>query len=149
MPTFTCSTSPGRLTRAQKEKIARICTDVYHDEFDLARYLIQVIFREIAVEDRYVAGRPANPDLVWIRCELREGRNGVQKATLLSRLREGVADAADVSGETIWIYLCDIPPVNVMAWGHIMPQLVEGMPQDDTWYESLSDYMQASLRPLT
>ena len=148
MPTFTCSTSPGTLTSAQKEGIARVCTDVYHEEFGLARYLIQVIFCEVAVGDRYVAGQPAPPDVVWIRCDLREGRNETQKAKLLHRLRQGVADAANVSDEAIWIYLCDIPPINLMVWGHIMPTLVQGMPMDDTWFKSLSDHMRASLRPL-
>jgi phenylpyruvate tautomerase PptA (4-oxalocrotonate tautomerase family) len=110
MPTFTCFTSPGALTPAQKDGIARVCTDVYHEEFGLARYLIQVIFCEVAVGDRYIAGQPAPPDLIWIRCDLREGRNETQKAKLLHRLRQGVADAANVSDEAIWIYLCDIPP---------------------------------------
>lgn len=70
----------GRLTLAQKDKIARVCTDVYHEEYGLARYLIQVMFCEIAEGDRYVAGQPAQSDLVWMRCDLREGRDEAQKA---------------------------------------------------------------------
>ena len=46
---------------AQKEEIARWCTMVYHEEFHLARYLIQVIFYEIARGDQYIAGEPARP----------------------------------------------------------------------------------------
>ena len=148
MPTFTCLTSPGRLTPAQKEEIARVCTDGYHEEFAVPRYLIQVVFYEIARGDRYVAGQPARDDLVWIRCDVREGRNEAQKAKLLHRVQRGVAKSANVSEEAVWIYLCDLPSMNLMVWGHIMPPLVHGMPKDDTWFESLSDPMQASLRPL-
>jgi|RhiMethySRZTD1v2_1073278.scaffolds.fasta_scaffold506407_2 phenylpyruvate tautomerase PptA (4-oxalocrotonate tautomerase family) len=148
MPTFACFTSPGRLTAAQKGEIARVCTDVYHEEFGLARYLIQVIFCEIAEGDRYVAGRPAQPDLVWIRCDLREGRSAAQKSELLHRIRQGVALSSNVSEEAVWLYLCDLPPTNLMVWGHIMPALVEGIPKDDNWFESLSEPLQARLRPL-
>jgi phenylpyruvate tautomerase PptA (4-oxalocrotonate tautomerase family) len=147
MPTFTCFTSPGRLTQAQKDEIAGVCTDVYHEEFGLEGYLIQVIFCEVAEGDRYVDGRAAPSDVVWIRCDLREGRDEAQKAGLLHRLRQGVALSSNVSEEAVWIYICDIPPMNLMVWGHSMPALVAGMPQDDNWFEELSEATRARLRP--
>ena len=59
MPTFTCFTAPNKLTQAQKAEIANLCTDVYHEEFGIARYLIQVIFQEFGSGDQYIAGQPA------------------------------------------------------------------------------------------
>lgn len=148
MPTYSCVTAPGKLTPAQKDEIARVCTDIYHEEFGVARYLVQVIFREIASEDRYIAGKTAQPDVVWIRCDVREGRTGEQKSRLLRRVQQGVAKTADVPEEAVWIYLCDLPPTNIMVWGHIIPPLVRGMPgDDDTWFRALSGPLQASLRP--
>jgi hypothetical protein len=31
MPTYNCFISPGKLTPAQKQEIAHVCTDVYHE----------------------------------------------------------------------------------------------------------------------
>jgi phenylpyruvate tautomerase PptA (4-oxalocrotonate tautomerase family) len=153
MPTYTVFTAQGKLTTAQKDEIAGVITDIYFEEFGLARYMTQVIFHEIATGDRYIAGKPARPDLVWIRCDVREGRTEHQKAKLLHRVQQGVAKVADVSEEAVWIYLCDLPPWNIMEWGHIMPHLQaavgdRALPDDSSWFEALSAPMQASLKAL-
>jgi len=153
MPTYTCYTAEGKLTLAQKEEVARVLTDVYLEEFGLARYMTQVVFHEIATGDRYIAGKPARPDLVWIRCDVRLGRTEDQKARLLHRVQQGVAKIADVPEETVWIYLDDLPSWNIMEWGHIMPPLGavsddRALPEDGNWFEALSGPMQASLQSL-
>jgi phenylpyruvate tautomerase PptA (4-oxalocrotonate tautomerase family) len=153
MPTWTVFTAQGKLTLAQKEEIARVCTDVYLEEFGLARYMTQVIFHEIASDDRYIAGKPARPDLVWLRCDVRDGRTEDQKARLLHGVQQGVAKAANVPEEAVWIYLNDIPSWNIMEWGHIMPHLGavsddRALPEDESWFGALSAPMQASLRAL-
>jgi phenylpyruvate tautomerase PptA (4-oxalocrotonate tautomerase family) len=154
MPTWTCVTAQGTLTLTQKQEIARVCTDVYLDEFGLKRYMTQVIFDEIAEGDRYIANKPARPDLIWLRCDVREGRTEDQKARLLHRVQQGVAKAANVPEEVVWIYLCDLPPWNIMEWGHIMPRLGavsddRALPEDDNWFQAMSAPMQASLRALS
>jgi phenylpyruvate tautomerase PptA (4-oxalocrotonate tautomerase family) len=153
MPTWTCFTTQGQLTLEQKEEIARVCTDVYLEEFGLARYMTQVLFHEIATGDRYIAAKPARPDLIFLRCDVREGRTADQKARLLHGVQQGVAKAADVPEEAVWIYLNDLPPFNIMEWGHIMPHLGavsddRALPQDQPWFAELSAPMQASLRQL-
>jgi phenylpyruvate tautomerase PptA (4-oxalocrotonate tautomerase family) len=148
MPTYSCFTSAGKLTPAQKKEIARVCTDVYHDEFGIARYLIQVIFYELPTGDQYIGGEPARLDLVWIRCDVRAGRTDDMKARLLHRVQRGVAEIANIPEEAVWIYLCDLPPMNIMAWGHIMPDLCGAMPDDDSWFEALSAPFKESLRRL-
>jgi phenylpyruvate tautomerase PptA (4-oxalocrotonate tautomerase family) len=150
MPTYNCFTSPGKLTPEQKNEIARVLTNVYHEEFGIARYLIQVIFYEIAKDDRYIASKPVRPDLVWIRCDVREGRTIEMKSRLLHRVRQGVAKTANVPEEVVWFYLCDLPPENIMEWGHIMPQFhPELVPHnDDAWFQALSEPFKESLLQL-
>ena len=153
MPTYNIFTSPGKLTLAQKEEIARVCTEVYHEEFGIARYLIQVVFYEVANNDRYIGAKPVQPDLVWIRCDVREGRTPEMKARLLHRVQQGIAKAANISEEAVWFYLDDLASVNIMEWGHIMPHLGavsddRALPQDQPWFAELSAPMQASLRQL-
>ena len=138
MPTFTCCTAPGKLTAEQKKELADWLTTVYFEEFGLARYMTQVIFFEVAKDHRYIAGKPARPDLVWIRCDVREGRSVEMKAKLLHRIQQGVAKIADVPEEAVWTYFCDLPPENIMEWGHIMPPLRDTRPNDDTWFQELS-----------
>jgi phenylpyruvate tautomerase PptA (4-oxalocrotonate tautomerase family) len=147
MPTFNCFTAPGKLAPAQKKEISRILTDVYKEEFGLARYFTQVIFYDIAEEDRYIGGEPAPLDVVWIRCDVREGRNEDMKSRLLHRVQKGVAKVANVPEEDIWFYLCDLPSVNIMEWGHNMPPL-RAMPDDDVVFTSLSAPLQKTLRAL-
>ena len=161
MPTFTCYTAPEKLTVAQKAEIANWCTDVYHEEFGIARYLIQVIFEEFASGDQYIAGRPA-PDVVWIQCYVRAGRDEELKGRLLRRVQQGVAKTANIPEESVWFYLTDIPAMNIMEWGHIMPrptaaETLEIVPvtdpgvvphDDERWFEALSEPFKARMRSL-
>jgi phenylpyruvate tautomerase PptA (4-oxalocrotonate tautomerase family) len=147
MPTYNCFAASGRLIADQKKEIADWLTRIYQEEFGLPRYMTQVIFHEVAKDDRYIAGKPARADVVWIRCDVREGRNEEMKARLLHRIQQGVAKAANVPEEAVWTYFCDLPPENIMEWGHIMPPL-RAMPDDDTWYKELSNPFKEYLRQL-
>jgi phenylpyruvate tautomerase PptA (4-oxalocrotonate tautomerase family) len=147
MPTYNCFASPETLTVEKKKQVADWLTRVYQEEFGLPRYMTQVIFFEVAKDDRYVAGKPARPDLVWVRCDVREGRNNEMKAKLLHRIQQGISKIADVPAEAVWVYFCDLPPEDIMEWGHIMPPL-RAMPDDDTWFKALSAPFQDYLRKL-
>jgi phenylpyruvate tautomerase PptA (4-oxalocrotonate tautomerase family) len=162
LPTFECFTAPRKLTSAQKSQIANCCSDVYHQEFGIARYLIQVIFQEFANGDQYIAGQPA-PDVIWIRCDVRAGRNEELKARLLRGVQRGVAKAAKIPEESVWFYLNNLPAMNIMEWGHIMPRPTPAetidietvtdpkvVPLDDEhWFEALSEPFKARLRGLS
>jgi phenylpyruvate tautomerase PptA (4-oxalocrotonate tautomerase family) len=151
MPTYTCFTSQGKLKPEQKKELAGWLATVYREVFGLQRYMTQVIFHELAKDDRYIGGHPAPSDVGWIRCDVREGRSEEQKAKLLHRIQEGVAKIANVSGESVWIYFDDLPPMNIMEWGHIMPHL-KAMPafpdNDSAWFDGLSEPYKERLRTL-
>jgi phenylpyruvate tautomerase PptA (4-oxalocrotonate tautomerase family) len=59
MPTYVCSAATGRLTPTQKTEIVRSITAVHHEETGAPRYLVQVIFHDVAPGNHYVAGRQA------------------------------------------------------------------------------------------
>lgn len=148
MPTYTCYTAPGKLTAEQKQELADWLTTVYFEEFGLSRYMTQVIFHEVAKDDRYIAGKPARPDLVWTRCDVREGRSVEMKTKLLRRIQQGVAKIANVPEEAVWTYFCDLPPEDIMEWGHIMPPLRDTRPNDAAWFQELSPPFKEYLRQL-
>jgi phenylpyruvate tautomerase PptA (4-oxalocrotonate tautomerase family) len=56
MPTFVCISPLGRLTPVQKTAIAQNITDIYHEETGGIRYMVEVIFHDLAPGNYYVAG---------------------------------------------------------------------------------------------
>jgi phenylpyruvate tautomerase PptA (4-oxalocrotonate tautomerase family) len=144
MPTYACSAAAGRLTPAQKTDIVRCITTVHHEEAGAPRYLVQVIFYEVASGNHYVAGELARPEQIWIRGDLRSGRTEEQKGRILRRILQGVAESTDASEEAVWVYLSDIPATNIAEYGRVLP-----LPGDENaWFEMLPDPLKARLRPL-
>jgi phenylpyruvate tautomerase PptA (4-oxalocrotonate tautomerase family) len=144
MPTYACSILAGRLTPAQKAEIVRCITTVQHEETGAPRYLVQVIFYELASGNHYVAGELARPEQIWIRGDLRSGRTEEQKAQILRRILQGVAKSTDAPEEAVWVYLSDIPATNIAEYGRILPLPGE----ENAWFEMLPDPLKARLSPL-
>jgi phenylpyruvate tautomerase PptA (4-oxalocrotonate tautomerase family) len=56
VPTYVCSAAAGRLTSDQKAEIVRSITAIHHEETGAPRYLVQVIFYDVAQGGCYIAG---------------------------------------------------------------------------------------------
>jgi phenylpyruvate tautomerase PptA (4-oxalocrotonate tautomerase family) len=106
------------------------------------RYLVQVIFYDLAPDSHYVAGQPAPADQIWVRGDIRGGRTNEQKSQMLRRIMQGVGRASGAAEEAVWVYLCDIPAV--AEYGRVL--LPPG--QENAWFSSLPDAMRERLRPL-
>ena len=77
-------------------------------------------------------------------------------------MQQSVAKIAKVPEESVWFYLTDIPAMNIMEWGHIMPRPTPAetisiltvtdprvVPHDDEhWFDALSEPFKARLRAL-
>src|SRR5258705_13249053 len=61
MPTYACSAAAGRLTPDQKVEIVQSITAIHHEETGAPRYLVQVIFYDIAPGSHYIGGQFAPP----------------------------------------------------------------------------------------
>jgi phenylpyruvate tautomerase PptA (4-oxalocrotonate tautomerase family) len=144
MPTYVCSAATGRLTPVQKTEIVRSITAIHHEETGAPRYLVQVIFHDVAPGNHYVAGRPAPADQIWIRADIRGGRTDAQKSQMLRRIMQDVGRASGAAEDAVWIYLCDIPAANIAEYGRVLPPPGE----EDAWFSSLPDAMRERLRPL-
>jgi phenylpyruvate tautomerase PptA (4-oxalocrotonate tautomerase family) len=64
MPTYACSAAIRRLTLVQKAEIARSITAIHREETGAPRYLVQVIFYDLAPDSHYVAGLLAPADQI-------------------------------------------------------------------------------------
>jgi phenylpyruvate tautomerase PptA (4-oxalocrotonate tautomerase family) len=78
MPTYVCTAAVGRLTPVQKTEIVRRITAIHHEETGAPRYLVQVIFYDVAPDSHYVAGQLAPADQIWVRADIRSGRTNEQ-----------------------------------------------------------------------
>src|SRR5919106_3694687 len=113
MPTYVCSAAAGRLTPVQKTEIVRSITAIHHEETGAPRYLVQVIFYDVAPDSHYVAGRPAPANQIWVRGDIRSGRTNDQKSQMLRRIMQDVARASGAVEDTVWVYLSEIPAENI------------------------------------
>ena len=144
MPTYVCSAAAGLLTSIQKTEIVRSITTIHHEETGAPRYMVQVIFYDVAPDSHYVAGRPAPGKQIWIRGDIRSGRTNEQKSQLALRIMQDVAKATGAVEDTVWVYLCDIPATNIAEYGRILPPPGE----EDAWFLLLPDGLRERLRPL-
>jgi phenylpyruvate tautomerase PptA (4-oxalocrotonate tautomerase family) len=144
MPTYVCSAATGRLTSDQKAEIVRSITTIHHEETGAPRYLVQVIFYDVAPGSHYVAGQPASTDQIWVRGDIRGGRTNEQKSRMLRRLMHDVGKATGAAEETVWVYLSDIRAENIAEHGRVLPP----PGGEDAWFATLPDVLREKLRSL-
>jgi phenylpyruvate tautomerase PptA (4-oxalocrotonate tautomerase family) len=144
VPTYVCSAVAGRLTSDQKAEIVRSITAIHHEETGAPRYLVQVIFYDVAQGGCYIAGQPAPADQIWIRGDIRSGRTNEQRSRMLRRIMHDVGKASGAEEETGWVYLSEIPAENIAEYGRLLlPPGSEG-----AWFSSLPDATREKLGPL-
>jgi phenylpyruvate tautomerase PptA (4-oxalocrotonate tautomerase family) len=141
MPTFVCSAPLGRLTPVQKTEIAQSITDIYHEETGGPRYMVEVIFHDVA-GNYYIAGRPAPVDQICIRGDTRSGKTNEQKNQMVRRIMRDVARASGGAEEAVSVVLCELPAANFGEYGRVVPAPGE----EDAWFSSLPDALQVRLR---
>jgi len=86
MPTYVCTAAVGRLTLDPKKEIVRSITPIRHEEIGAPRYLVQMVFYDVAPDSHYVAGRPAPANQIWVRGDIRGRRTSEQKSQMLRRV---------------------------------------------------------------
>jgi phenylpyruvate tautomerase PptA (4-oxalocrotonate tautomerase family) len=144
MPTYVLTAALGRLTPVQKSEIVRFIAAIHHEETGAPRYLVQVIFYDVAPDSHYVAGRLAPADQIWIRADIRSGRTNEQKNQMLRRIMQEVGRVSGAAQETVWVYLSEIPAANIAEYGRVLPAPGD----EDAWFAALPDALREKLRPL-
>lgn len=144
MPIYVCTAALGRLTPVQKTEIAQSITAIYHEVTGAPRYMVQVIFHDVAPGNQYVAGRPAPADQVLIRCDTRSGKTNEQRTQMVRRIMQEVGRASGGAEDAVTVLLCEIPVANIAEHGRVAPAPEE----DDAWFSSLPDATRERLRRL-
>jgi phenylpyruvate tautomerase PptA (4-oxalocrotonate tautomerase family) len=140
MPTYVCSVPEGSLNATQKTLIAQAITRVHSESTGAPQFFVQVMIDENKSVDRFLGGHLA-ANHVWIRGDIRAGRTEDQRKTLMVQIVKEVSQIAGISEESIWVYLCNLEPTDMLEYGHVLPA-----PGDEkAWFErlppSLQDYL--------
>lgn len=117
------------------------------DYFPILVSSLAFVFRGVAFEfrfreekksaDRFLCGSRAYQQ-IWIRGDIRAGRTEIQRNAMMLRIMREVAQIAVVKEESIWIYLCNLAPTDMVEYGHVLPQ--PGSEAD--WYDRLPKPLQ-------
>lgn len=121
MPTYAFSTTK-ELTADQRAKLVESVTSIHQVEATAPRYFVQVVFYKIEPGSMFISGEAASPDHVWVRADIRAGRTREQKARILKRIMRETSAILNVSEQSVWVYVSDIPAEGVLEFGNVLPQ---------------------------
>ncbi|KAL6892030.1 4-oxalocrotonate tautomerase [Trichoderma evansii] len=120
MPTYVCTTATNRLTPEQKRSVVEVITTAHVEATGAPRFVVQVIFNEIAAGQHYINEIPVSSDQIWIRADIRAGRTEEQTRDIISRITNLGSEATGIDASFFWIYLCDITTMS--EFGSVMPK---------------------------
>lgn len=140
MPTYAFTTMRS-LTQAQREGIVERVTSIHAAEAAAPRYFVQVVFYTAEQRSMYIGGAPAPDDHVWVNALIRAGRTREQKANILRRIMRETAEVLDISEQSVWVYISDIPAQGVLEFGNVLPE----PGHEEQWLASLPDTLREKL----
>lgn len=141
MPTYVISTAKD-ITPELRARISESITVIHSVEATAPRYFVQVIFNKVGSGSIFIGGKPASPDHVWVRADIRAGRTPEQKARMLRRIMQETSDILAISDQDVWVYISDIPAHGVLEFGNVLPEPGE----EERWLASLPSDLREKLR---
>jgi phenylpyruvate tautomerase PptA (4-oxalocrotonate tautomerase family) len=143
MPTYVCSIPPKTLTDAQKTQIAVAIGKCHSEATGAHPFFVQVEIDESPTKTRYLGGSPANAH-IWIRADIRAGRSDEARQKLMLSIMREVSAITGFKEQDIWIYLCNLAPIDMVEYGHVLPP----PGQEQVWFENLPAELKAYLTSL-
>jgi phenylpyruvate tautomerase PptA (4-oxalocrotonate tautomerase family) len=143
MPTYVCAVPPKLLSDDQKSQIAAAISHRHGEATGAPSFFVQVVIEENESATRYLGGDRAD-DHIWIRGDIRAGRPEEVRGRLMLSIMRDVSTIAKVREESIWVYLCNLEPTDMVEYGHVLP--APGKEQE--WFEGLPPSLQSYLEGL-
>ncbi|WP_050423365.1 tautomerase family protein [Bradyrhizobium tropiciagri] len=146
MPTYFCTSAQGRLTAAQKSRIAGEITRIHAEVTGAPSYFAQVIFNEITQGNWFMGGVPVAHDHIFVYGHIRSGRAAVDKTRMIKLMADAVGAAASVdSKRAVWIYLNELQPRQMIEFGNVLPE-----PGDEpAWTDALPEADRVFMQSIT
>jgi len=143
MPTYVCSVPSSLLDDRQKVEIAQAITERHSEATGAPSFFVQVEIDETPSRQRYLGGTPMN-DHIWIRGDIRAGRPDNARQHLMLAIMQDVSRIARIPNSSVWIYLCNLTPTDMVEYGHVLP----APGQEPQWFASLPETLQRHLTSL-
>lgn len=121
MPVYKVTTATNRLTPRQKSLIAQEVTRIHHIVTGAQPFFAQVIFTAVEPADHFIGGKPLQNDLIYLHGHIRAGRTPEQKRDLIAQFVKSLAEAASAPPNAVWVYLTELPPAQMVEFGHTLP----------------------------
>ncbi len=144
MPTYTVKTSNLKLSKEKKDKIARGITRVHNKTTGANSFFAQVIFEENKKNNHYMGGKMITNKQIFLQGQIRAGRTSEIKKKLILSLRNTIIKNSKLNKDSVWIYLLDIIPEQMIEYGEILP--LAG--KEVEWFKSLPVSLQEKLKKL-
>ena len=122
MPTYTVTSLQGCLDAAKREQIAAEITRIHSGTTGAPTYFAQVIFAEIQPGCYFVGGAPLRGHQVFVNGQIRAGRTVESKDKLISEIADAVTAVSKFSKNSIWVYITDLLPRQMVEFGHVLPE---------------------------
>ena len=142
MPTYVCYLPRDRFSPDQKRQIVDAITFRHSEATGAPSYFVQVVIEEVQA-DRYLGGEKTS-DHIWVRGDIRTGRTEEQRTGLMTKMMKDISLITSVRQESIWIYLCNLDPTDMIEYGHVLP----APGREETWFESLPGSLRTYLAKL-
>ena len=141
MPTYTLFAPAGRMSGVQKAAAAEEITRRHNEITGAATFFAQVIVLEVAAGNWFMGGRALGADQIFLHGQIRAGRSAVDRARLLTALRDAVMAASGAEAASVWVYLVDLPARDMVEYGHVLPE----PGGEQAWMEGLPDEHRARM----
>jgi phenylpyruvate tautomerase PptA (4-oxalocrotonate tautomerase family) len=133
MPTYVCTVKEGQLSPDQKSRIAAEVTRIHCEVTGAPSFFAQVIFEEVKRGNHFMGGAPLAHDQIFVYGRVRAGRSIQEKLKMLKLMADAVGKAAGVNRNGVWIYIAELPPRQMMEFGHVLPEPGD----EDVWTAAL------------
>jgi phenylpyruvate tautomerase PptA (4-oxalocrotonate tautomerase family) len=140
MPTYVCQVPAGFLAVTQKSAIAKAISHSHSDATGAPPFFVQVVIEEMGSGERFLGGELV-ANHIWIYGHIRAGRTKEQKTKLMLQIMRDVAKIAGLPEESIWVYLNNLDPTDMVEYGHVLPESGAEQKWFDSLPESLRDYL--------
>jgi len=139
MPTYVVYAPP--LAPETKSALAQAISKRHSAETGAPEYFAQVVF---PASERYVGGARVESGHIWVRADIRSGRDAPVRSSLAMGLAKDISAITGVKLEAVWVYITNIDASDIVEYGRVMPN-----PGDEgPWLESMDHELIAKLKAL-
>jgi phenylpyruvate tautomerase PptA (4-oxalocrotonate tautomerase family) len=143
MPTYVCFVPPKSLSDDQKDQIAAAIGRRHSEATGAPPFFVQVVIQESDTTRRYLGGELSGTH-IWVRGDIRAGRSESVRSALMLAIMKDVSAIAAVPEVSIWVYLCNLEPTDMVEFGHMLP----APGKEQAWFEGLPPDLQTYLTGL-